>query len=135
MGYKSRGSVASAGMASSSDTKRGRALKAFTDEEIKAFIRGVLLGEIFTSFDVAPRHLGTHLPLVFMPIAFGLIDGFRRRDLPKIGCFWAYKRDAIGRNIDGYPVFPVAHVMNQDDTARAYEAIGRERERLARMEV
>lgn len=133
--------------------------------DLKKFILGVIDNSIFTNFHIRMRRISwcpqcdanaatEKMPchvcdspvgiksepdiewnMVFLPIAFGVLEGWSRQQLNKIGCIWAYNRDALPRGINGYPMFPTVGLLHVEDWVKAETIIRRESKRFRDLDI
>lgn len=68
--------------------------------------------------------------LVFVPLAFGVLADWTKEQLDKVGCLWAYNREALPRGVNGYPMFMNMRLMHREDWLKAEKVIRRESRRL-----
>lgn len=68
--------------------------------------------------------------LVFVPLMMGVLAEWPKEQLSKVGCLWAYNKDALPRGVNGYPMFMCVNFMHMADWAKAHKIIRRETERL-----
>lgn len=102
-----------------------------SDADLKAFVQDVLSGQVFTSAQVPEGH-GDMLRMIFLPIAFGALQGL---DFTKLGCLYEYESKALPRSINGYPIFSSCHIMHMDDWKRAVSALKKAQAQLDTIEV
>lgn len=97
-------------------------LKRLTDDELRAFIIGVVDGKIFTlqHINAADQRL---LHSIFMPLAMGALAEWPAEVLKEIGTVWEYYDAAMDRAINGYPMFMSCRVMWKGDWERASKKI------------
>lgn len=97
-----------------------------TDEEVKEFALGIYRNEIFTEYHVREQDKANLLPMIFMPLAFGIDDPEALGSLEKSppGMCYARYHDAQGRSqtfprsINGYPIFSSCAFLSREDTDR-----------------
>lgn len=89
--------------------------KPMTTQEFAAFITGLINLEIVTNEQI-PQKL---VPLVFAPLSFGGLRGYSDGALDRIGVAYAYMKDALPRQIDGYPIFHRVYLCGAEDWRRA----------------
>lgn len=106
-----------------------------TKDELKEFILGVCDGRIFTDWVMPPHDKQQLLPVVFMPIALGGLEGHTTDELNNVGAIWEYMNQAGPRSINGYPMFMSMHLVHRLDTAIAMPAIMEEKKRRDALEV
>ncbi len=100
-----------------------------TDEQVKEFALGLYKNEIFTEFHVAERDKPNLLPMIFMPLAFGITNPETRGALEKSppGMIYARYRNShgrdqtAGRSINGYPIFWSCAFLSIEDTDRVHK--------------
>lgn len=95
-------------------------------EDLKAFVLGACDGTIFTSAEVRKPDCPS---LVFLPLAFGMFEGWSDASRQRVGILWEYLHKALPRGINGYPCFGSCRMMNVDDWKRAHKAIVNEMHR------
>lgn len=110
-------------------------LPHMSDADLKKFVLDFLGNAIFTDKHIAPHDQMSMLPMVFMPIALGALAKTEASSLEQIGCIWEFMSAAGPTAINGYPIFVSCRLMHKDDWVRAKEAIMREEERRANIEV
>lgn len=106
--------------------KRIGIIPRMTRDERVQFVLNYLNGQVFTDRDVPSAKL---LPMVFMPIGFGMFDDWEESDIEKVGCIWQFLSEAGSRGINGCPMFFSAHLMHCEDFERCAAAITKELER------
>ncbi len=112
--------------ASSRQLKRIGLVPRMTKNERVQFVLNYVDGQIFTSMQIRNPN---DLPMVFMVLAFGALDGWEREDAKQIGCFYEYLSAAGPRAINGMPMFLSVRFMHRDDCERCFDAIDRELDR------
>ena len=107
-------------------------LPRLSDEKLREFIQQFLANEIFTSEHVrAPQDI----PMVFMPLIFGALEGYNMNSLNIIGLFYADMSAAMSRSINGYPCFMEVKMLHHLDWARARKVIDQEYARRKELEL
>jgi len=100
-----------------------------TDEQVKEFALGLYKNEIFTEFHIDESYKPQLLPMIFLPLAFGIQDPETRGALQKSppGMIYARYRDAQGRDqtfprtFNGYPIFSSCGFLSIEDTDRVHK--------------
>lgn len=109
-------------------------LVRLTDDELRKFVDDFASGQIFTSNHLPASDLDM-MKTIFMPLAFGALDGYTPEDIADIGVVYEYL-DAQGpRSVNGYPIFMSCRLMRKGDWVRAHAAILLEIERRKNIEL
>ncbi len=109
-------------------------LGRLADDELRRFVDAFVSQQIFTSQHVPESNIDM-LKVIFMPLAFGALDGYTPEDIADIGIVYEYL-DAQGpRSVNGYPTFMSCRLMRKSDWARARGAIQLETERRKHIEL
>jgi hypothetical protein len=91
-----------------------------SDAEINELVRGWLAGDVLFSPEVETQSC---LPLVFLPLVFGMLGGWSEVDLKRV-VLVGRMRDAGPRSINGYPSFMACRVILWDDFRRVWWRAG-----------
>lgn len=88
-----------------------------SDEDIRHLAREWVAGRVYSADSVPPDLI----PLVFMPVAFGLLEGYRRRQLDSLFVFAIEGEHSSipGRGVNGYPMFTSCHLWRRTDALKA----------------
>lgn len=97
-----------------------------TDEQLKEFVLGLCDGKLLTSAQVRQPDL---IPMIFLPVAFGVFNGWSKEEIENIGVLWEWNDRAGLRGINGYPIFSSLRMMHKEDWKRAVDAHEREMKR------
>jgi hypothetical protein len=108
------------------------ALPRSSKEDLRKFVLEFMGGAIYTSAQV---HRIEDVPMVFMPILFGLFKDWTEDDMKQVGVIWEYYDKALPRSINGMPVFTSCHLMHVEDWKRARLVIEREQLRQKDLEL
>lgn len=98
------------------ETPVREAPKPLADAEIRDLAKAMSQGQILVHQEV-PTHV---LPIVFMPITFGVLQGFSREALGQITVYGNLAKDHLGPGvINGFPVFFSARIALTSCVLRA----------------
>jgi hypothetical protein len=116
------------------EEKKPRTLLHFTDDELRTFVNDFVSQQIFSSAHVPESDINM-LKEIFMPLAFGALEGYAEDDVKDIGLVYEYL-DAQGpRMANSYPMFMSCKLMRRGDWTRAHAAIAVETERRKNIEL
>lgn len=90
-------------------------VKRVSAEKLQEIFRDVQENKIFTSAHLLDKELPTLLPLVFLPIALGALDGVPEEVKDQMGILWQYLDKAGPRTVNGLPVFTEFNVLHKED--------------------
>jgi hypothetical protein len=108
------------------DLLPGIEIARMTEDELRAFVLGVLDGRIFTNHHI-PK--ASDLPMVFMPLICDPFSRYNPDSLKIIGCLYEHYDQALPRSINGFPCFASFRILHLEDWKRAHTAIVAEQER------
>lgn len=99
-----------------------------SEDDIRHVAQEWVAGRVLST-DTVPADL---INLVFMPVAFGVLVGYRRRQLPSLFVFGIIGEDhhIPGRGINGYPMFTSCRVWRRTDALRARDLAQRMQEAM-----
>lgn len=103
-----------------------------SEEDLKTFVTDFLAGKIFTDRQVRN---GPDIPMVFMVLALGGLEGLTKEQVDNIGLVYEYLDKAAPRSINGEPIFFSCRFLNVAQAERAIRAIQRELEHQKNMEI
>lgn len=89
-----------------------------TDDEVKAFAKGLLDGRLFTNFHIPESEWAAMIPSIFMPIGLGALHGY---DTDSIAAVAEWMDRAGPRSVNGYPIFMSCTIIHIDDWPKVVE--------------
>lgn len=97
--------------------------RRYATNELKEFVQNVVGNKVFLLQQMSPIQQETLVPMVFVPIALGALEGWSEEDIKNIGTIYGFYDEAGPRSINGLPIFNRMHIMHKDDWERARVAI------------
>lgn len=103
---------------------------ARTEEEIARLAEHIIGGRVYSVDEVAqsqPRLV----PMVFLPLGLGGLNGYRREQLSRLFAFAIFGEDKTsGQAINGWPIFFSMQIWRRQDAVKAYKKANEAREVL-----
>lgn len=99
-----------------------------SEEDVRHLAQEWVAGRVYCMTGI-PADL---IPLVFMPVAFGALKGYRRRQLDSLFVFAIEGEHSSipGRGVNGYPMFTACSVWRRRDALRANDLARRMQEAM-----
>lgn len=87
-----------------------------SEEDIRHLAEEWVAGRVY-ALDAVPADI---VPLVFMPLGFGALKTYSRRQLPRLFVFAILNEHAMaGRGVNGFPMFTECAVWRRTDGVKA----------------
>jgi len=81
-----------------------------TKDELIEIAKGINNNTIFSTFNIHPKDMERMLPMIFIPIMFGVKLDFEP------GMAYAYWEDSLPRGANGYPCFGKVSFLTKEET-------------------